>query len=391
MHLMTAQTQPTILLVDDDDEIRTTATLILSLEGYHVTVASDGQEALQLIAEGKCLPQLIISDIAMPRMDGYAFFEALRQMPLMRTVPFIFLTAFGSRKHIHVGRELGVDDYLVKPFEPSELIASVRSRLERTQAMRQQIESELDSVRSMLVQLLSHELRTPLTQITGGFELLADVVTHSHDNSQQDLDLSVSLIRGGTQRLMRLAEQVVMYTELTSGFAQREFERFGDRLPLLELLERALAIVYSDLIARNIVVETRYTDAETIEVYGVSRLLVVAFYEILRNAIWFSANDSTIRLQVSREERTAVIRVIDHGCGIAEADLESVWQVMAQSERRRREQQGLGMGLPIVRQIVRLHGGEASLESCQGQGTTVTLRLPICSSAADTPRKARSL
>jgi signal transduction histidine kinase len=100
-------------------------------------------------------------------------------------------------------------------------------------------------------------------------------------------------------------------------------------------------------------------------------------HEVIRNAITFSAEGSAVQLRVSQEAQDIVISVSDCGCGIAEADLESVWEVMAQSDRQRREQQGVGMGLPIVRQILRLHGGEASLVSRLGEGTTVTLRLPL--------------
>jgi two-component system sensor histidine kinase/response regulator len=372
---MTPTPAATVLLVDDDDEIRATVTTILTLEGYHVVAASDGQDALQCIVEGKCKPDLIVSDIAMPHMDGYAFFDAVRQMPTMRAVPFIFLTAFGSRKHIHLGRELGADDYLVKPFEASELLASVRSRLARTRAMRQQMERELDDARRMLVQLLSHELRTPLTYITGGFELLADNITRQ--SGGREIDTSLSLIRSGAQRLMRLAEQVVTYTELTSGFAKRQLDEFGERLLVQEIVESAIAMAYSELRAHNIALETTYAIAERAEVRGLPKLLTGAVYEIIRNAIMFSAEGSTVQLHVSQDAQFAAISVSDCGCGIAEADLESVWEIMAQSDRQRREQQGVGMGLPIVRQILHLHGGEASLVSRLGEGTTVTLRLPL--------------
>ncbi|RMF52513.1 MAG: hybrid sensor histidine kinase/response regulator [Chloroflexota bacterium] len=375
---MTTASQATILLVDDDDEIRATAPLILTLEGYRVVTACDGQEALQLITEGKCLPQLIISDIAMPHMDGYAFFEAVRQLPHLRTMPFIFLTAFGSRQHIHLGRELGADDYLVKPFEPSELLASVRSRLGRTQEIRQQVERELSDVRRMLVQLLSHELRTPLTYITGGFELLAELL--AQQSNQEDISTSIDLIRSGAQRLLRLAEQVVTYTELVSGFTKKQLDEFGEAIALSELVESAIGMAYPELRARNIALELRRAIDMTAEVRGLPKLLTNAIYEVIRNAITFSPEGSTISVHLSHEGPFASIRVVDQGSGILESDLAYVWEVMAQSDRQRREQQGAGMGLPIVRQTMRVHGGDAELESSPGRGTTVTLRLPLISS-----------
>ncbi len=373
--MQSPSSQATILLVDDDDEIRITATIILSLEGYRVFAASDGREGLAAITEGKCTPQLIISDIAMPQMDGYAFFEAVRQIPTMRAVPFIFLTAFGSRRHIHLGRELGVDDYLVKPFETAELIASVRSRLGRAQEMRQQVEGELDDARRMLVQLLSHELRTPLTYITGGFELLADLV--EQDGETQDVNTSMNLIRSGAQRLTRLAEQVVSYTELISGFARRQLEEYGERLALLELIENAIAAAYPEMKARNTYLETDYMLAEKIEVRGIAKLLSMAIYEVIRNAVSYSPEHSKVWLHAEPQGSEVIITVTDQGRGIAEADQATIWEPMAQSDRQRHEQQGAGMGLPLVRRTLRLHGGDASLVSQPGQGTTVTLRLPL--------------
>ncbi|MFN7211226.1 MAG: sensor histidine kinase, partial [Aggregatilineales bacterium] len=175
----------------------------------------------------------------------------------------------------------------------------------------------------------------------------------------------------------RLAEQVVTYTELTSGFAQKQLDAFGERVPIIEIVENAIAAAYPDLRAHNTQIETTYEISDKVEVRGLPRLLTMAVHEIIRNAITFSPPSGVIRLRASLEEPFVKLVIADQGCGIEESALESVWEIMAQSERQRREQQGVGMGLPIVRQIMRLHGGEASLESHVGQGTTVTLRLPI--------------
>ncbi len=192
------RTEAAILLVDDDEDIRKNATLILDLEGYAVHAASNGQEALDVLQSGAFRPALIVSDIAMPIMDGYAFFQAVRQIPALKMVPFIFLSAHGSRRHVRFGRELGVDDYLVKPFDPVEFLATVRNKLNRTKEMRQEVEREFEVNRRALIQLLSHELRTPLTYITGGFELL--VSTFQQATDPQDVDVSLGLIRSGTHQ-----------------------------------------------------------------------------------------------------------------------------------------------------------------------------------------------
>src|SRR5260221_810994 len=108
------QTRPTSLVGEDNEDLRENAVLVLTLEGYLVVSAVDGQAALDLLSAGECRPDLIVSDIAMPRLDGYGFFEAVHNNPTLRTIPFIFLTARGSRPDIRFGQELGPDDYLVE-------------------------------------------------------------------------------------------------------------------------------------------------------------------------------------------------------------------------------------------------------------------------------------
>jgi len=156
-----------VLFVEDNPDLRENAALVLNMEGYTVQVARDGREALDILENG-FVPQLIVSDIMMPRMDGYEFFQAVREKPHLRAVPFIFLTARGSRRDVSTGRLLGADDYLVKPFDPEEFLIAVQSKLQRTAELRAQAGEDLDDARRSLVQMISHELRTPLTYVTGG-------------------------------------------------------------------------------------------------------------------------------------------------------------------------------------------------------------------------------
>ncbi len=119
----------TILVVEDNTLLREGLRDILAMEGYHVLCAANGVEALELMQTLR--PNLILSDIAMPHMDGFAFFEAVRAQLDWLTIPLIFLTARGEKEDMLKGKNLGAEDYLVKPLSRDELLTAVRGRLAR--------------------------------------------------------------------------------------------------------------------------------------------------------------------------------------------------------------------------------------------------------------------
>ena len=121
----------TILVADDDQGTRLATSDYLELSGYSVISAQNGQEALALVEEYQ--PHLLVTDITMPRMDGYELVQRVRQKPLFRLLPVIFLTARTKTQERIRGYQLGCDAYLPKPFDLDELGAVVRNLLERSQ------------------------------------------------------------------------------------------------------------------------------------------------------------------------------------------------------------------------------------------------------------------
>lgn len=120
----------TILIVEDNPILREGLQEMLELEGFSIFTAVNGRQALDAM-ENKS-PDLILSDIAMPVMDGHAFFYAVRERPQWITIPFVFLTARGEREDVLAGKDMGAEDYLVKPVTREDLITVVNSRLERS-------------------------------------------------------------------------------------------------------------------------------------------------------------------------------------------------------------------------------------------------------------------
>lgn len=150
-----------ILVVEDNDLLREGLRILLETEGFRAFSASHGREALGVM-ETTC-PDLILSDISMPEMDGFEFYRVVRTRPEWVTIPFIFLTARGERDDIFAGKKLGVEDYLVKPVDRQELLTTIRSRLERThQLLLAQLEQAYETSLIMLANAI--ELRDQYTR-----------------------------------------------------------------------------------------------------------------------------------------------------------------------------------------------------------------------------------
>ena len=151
----------TILLVEDNDVLREGLKSLLEQEGYLVMTGDNGKTALVKM-EAKT-PDLILADILMPEMDGYALFEAVRRRPEWISIPFIFLTARRERKYILAGKRLGAEDYLLKPISPEDLLTAIRARLGRNQQLLlAQLQESYEASLIMLANAI--EVRDPYTR-----------------------------------------------------------------------------------------------------------------------------------------------------------------------------------------------------------------------------------
>ncbi len=124
---------PHLLLVDDDPNLVLLVKDYLEFRGYEVTTAENGKEALEVLS--KQIPDMIICDVMMPEMDGYALIERVRQDARISWVPVMFLSAKGQSQDRVKGLDTGADVYMVKPFEPEELVAQVKSSLEQARRL----------------------------------------------------------------------------------------------------------------------------------------------------------------------------------------------------------------------------------------------------------------
>jgi putative two-component system response regulator len=158
---MTGETKETVLVVEDDTLMREALQEIIEDNGFRVIEAGHGQEALLIMSE--VVPDLIVSDISMPLMDGLTFFHKVRERASWVSIPFIFLTARGERQQILLGKDMGAEEYLVKPVMPDELLRTIRARLARSRQLRlAQLQESYEASLTMLANAI--EVRDQYTR-----------------------------------------------------------------------------------------------------------------------------------------------------------------------------------------------------------------------------------
>jgi len=127
------ESEATILVVDDEESLLEALRETLETHGFEVLTATDGAKALALLRSEPV--DLILADVAMPNMNGYQFYERVRENPRWTSIPFIFLTARAMDSDVRYGKELGVDDYLTKPVEMADMLATIRGKLRRAEQL----------------------------------------------------------------------------------------------------------------------------------------------------------------------------------------------------------------------------------------------------------------
>src|SRR5437764_1235585 len=160
-----------ILVIDDEEWLREMVHLALQQKGFDVVQAENGARGIEIAR--KELPDLILCDVNMERVDGYVTLASLRNEPATAAIPFILMTGLADNAGMRQGMELGADDYLPKPFAIEALYAAVDARLKKSQALREEAEKKMADLRDNITMMLPHELRTPLNGILAYGEILS--------------------------------------------------------------------------------------------------------------------------------------------------------------------------------------------------------------------------
>jgi two-component system sensor histidine kinase/response regulator len=363
-----------ILVVEDNEVMLDGIRDILEMADYQVITALDGNEALVLMERTPA--DLIVSDIMMPRMNGYELFSAVRANPHWITIPFIFLTAKDQSIDIRLGKQLGADDYLTKPFEPDDLLVVVEAKLERSAALQAATQAEMSRLKHNILNTLSHEFRTPLTYIHGYLDLILE--EGSSELSVHELYSFLRRIKRGSDRLRRLVDDFIFLVMLETGEIATTYrwERiyFTSLRSMLEVLIQQKAARARE---RNVQIDLEIAPSLPGVVLHVD-YIHNAIERLVDNAIKFSKDEGgRIWVRATADDEWLYISVQDEGIGIEPDEIPNLFKRLHQIKRERLEQPGIGAGLAIVKAIADIHNGSIQVESQVGKGTKFTLALPV--------------
>ncbi len=365
--MTTAKTR--ILVVDDEDMVRTAIVAILEGIGYEIDEAEDGEQGFERAKSAR--PDLILCDVNMPRMDGFELLQKLQAEPMTATVPFLFLTGYSDHDHFRHGMTLGADDYLFKPITRDDLIAAVEKRLQKQAALLAATRQKMDELRASISLALPHELRTPLHGILGFCNLIAqDVKTLSPEDIT---DLAIR-IQKAAERLQRLIENFLIYAQLEVLGADHE-QMNALRSVRTENIARVVEMAAKQKAQGHKRTEDLRVHTEPAAIAMSDEYVTRIVDELVDNALKFSARGTPVHVTVRTVDDRCRIAVTDRGRGITPEQQREVGAYM-QFNRRMFEQQGSGLGLAIARRLAELHGGTLEIESGAGSGTTVTLVIP---------------
>ncbi len=348
-----------ILVIEDEAIIRENIAEILRISGYESLQADNGFVGVQQILEHK--PDLVICDVMMPRLNGYQVLETIRKSSETATIPFIFLTAKASPEDIRKGMSLGADDYLTKPFSRDELIGAVESRLEKQRMHKQDINQKIEAFKSQIGDVYSHELNTPLNGILGMSELL---LYYFDEFDKSELKKMIRTIHHSGKRLQHITDNMLFY------FQSLQKPGFLKSAPG----EETECIHYENFLMQLAKQYNRDKDLQiSIDCESLplsKKLLDKIIYELTDNAFKFSENGSPVQISITEDTQRYTLNVKDNGYGIRE-DQTSKIKSFVQYDRNEREQQGLGLGLYLCRQIFIENNIGFNILSHLSQGTEI--------------------
>ena len=361
-----------ILIVDDVMSNVLLLKILLTNEKFQVCTANCGKACIeQAKAEH---PDLILLDVMMPDINGFDTAVIMKKDPELADIPVIFLTALNTPQDLVHGFQVGASDFLTKPFNKEELVMRVMQQISLVAAKRiiEQQNKELKATlsnRDKMYSVIAHDLRSPMASIRMVLNLV--VQSASEETVGPELYALLDQANKESEEVHDLLDNLLKWTKSQTGRLNVVLQD----LDLKDIVPGVVEIFEMIAQAKRIKLNLQRAD-ESLVVHADNDMLKTVVRNFLSNAIKFSPEDSTIEIIMSKEGENAKISVRDHGVGIAADRLETIFH-KGDTTYGTGGEEGSGLGLQLCQDFARKNGGDCTVESVEGEGSTFSVLIPL--------------
>lgn len=349
--------RPVLLLAEDNPDLREFLARSLAAE-YEVVEAADGAAALQLARERT--PDIVLSDLMMPILDGLELCAQLKADQPTSGVPFVLLTARGDVNTKVAGLSGGADDFLVKPFHLVEVQTRLRVQLRMRRMAARLSQAEKLAALGTVVAGVAHEVRNPLNGIINALIPVKEMTAGQSEEASELLELALVAAQKVEQLTSRLLQQV------------RVGEGVPEEVDVVHNVGLAVQLLkHKTAGGPNLVPDL--PEPGRILVIGEASALSQVWINLIDNAIGAAGPSGNVQVSVKAHDGTVAVEVADDGPGISGPTLKRIFDPFFTTKD---VGQGTGLGLSVVRQIVQQHGGKISVRTAPGAGARFIVTLP---------------
>lgn len=365
---------PLILVVDDTPENIGVLMEVLSDAGYELRMAENGRVAIEQARQLQ--PDLILLDIMMPEMDGFATIEALKSNPSTVEIPVIFMTALSEASDKVKGFQLGAVDYVTKPFEHEEVLARVGAHVKLSRLQHELIEAnehleEANELKAKFFRIARHDLRNPIAVVQLTIEFLKSQCTTN--KPIQDFEHKLDLMKRAAVQMQEIVENYLDNEDVLSLLQDALCHEGVVNDVVNEVIEQCR--VYA--VTKDIRVSLVHEDPQVRVVFDRSRYHQ-ALSNLITNAIKFSPPGSSVHLMLTCEENDVVVRVKDNGPGVKEHERSKLFTEFGKvSNKPTAGESSSGLGLWICRKMIEAQDGSVGADFPEEGGSVFWIRLPL--------------
>ena len=361
-----------ILIVDDVVSNVLLLKILLSNEKFQVCTANCGNMCIEQAKKEK--PDLILLDVMMPDINGFDTAVILKKDPETQDIPIIFLTALNNPSDLVHGFQVGANDFLTKPFNKEELVMRVMHQIQLVAAKRIIVRQNEElrrtiSNRDKMYSVIAHDLRSPMASIRMVLNLAVNVV--SPETVGEEIFGLLDKANRESEETHDLLDNLLKWTKSQTGRLNVVYQD----IDLDDIIPGAVDIFM--MIAEMKKIDLKYIPAEEkLTVHGDNDMIKTIIRNFLSNAIKFTPEGKGIEVFYKREGDFARISVRDHGVGIAADRVESIFH-KGETTYGTGGEEGSGLGLQLCQDFARKNGGDAYVESVEGEGSTFSFTIPL--------------